>query len=157
MIRNAFWNIVFSLFFAALLFLGMKWLYENGKMVTSISTVDFFLITLATFRLIRLFSYDLITKFLRDAFSLAPHNSFLGTLGALLHCPWCTGLWFSAFVLFFYLATPLAWPLILVLALAGTASFIQILANLVGWTAESKKRKALALTVSETPTTNTCG
>jgi energy-converting hydrogenase Eha subunit G len=78
----------------------------------------------------------------------------MGTLSALLHCSWCQGLWFSGFVIFFYFATPLAWPVILILALAGVASFIQILANLAGWSAELKKRTVLG---PDHKSTGTCG
>jgi len=42
-------------------------------------------------------------------------------------------------VVFAYHATPIAWYAILVLALASAASFLQLLANLVGWHAEAKK------------------
>ena len=57
----------------------------------------------------------------------------------LINCPWCTGLWFALVVVFAYHATPIAWYAILVLALASAASFLQLLANLVGWHAEAKK------------------
>jgi len=76
---------------------------------------------------------------MRDWFKEAPPESLLGTMGALLNCPWCTGLWFSFLVVFFAYATPVAWPIILILALAALATFIQIIANLIGWHAEGKK------------------
>lgn len=101
---------------------------------------------LATMRLIRLFTYDIITAFIRNWFVEKDPDSPLGTLGALINCPWCTGLWFAFMVLFFYFATPVSWYLILVLALAWAASFFQILANLIGWSAEVRKSQAQSLT-----------
>lgn len=137
---NAFWNIFFSLFFAVLLALGIGYLVAIGGFNRPLLTGDLVLMTLAIWRLIRLFSYDVITAFFRAWFTNAPPDTFRGTLHALINCPWCIGLWFSFVVVFFYFATPYAWPVILILALAAVASFLQLLANLVGWSAEAKKR-----------------
>lgn len=137
---NAFWNILFSLFFAALVVLGTGYLVLMGAFDRPLHTGDLILMALAIFRLIRLFTYDAITAFIRNWFKDAPKDTFRGTISTLLHCPWCIGLWFSATVVFFYFATPYAWPVILILALAALASFFQLVANLVGWSAEAKKR-----------------
>lgn len=139
--KSAFWNIVFSIFFAAIVIKGALWLTDGGRYIPAVSAFDLTLLSLAIFRLIRLTSYDVITKFIRDAVAPAPRDSFLGTFSQLVNCPWCTGLWFSFFVVFAYYATPAAYPIIIVLALAGVASFFQVLANLVGWHAEGKKRE----------------
>ena len=87
----------------------------------------------------RLFTYDAITAFIREWFEGADPESFRGSLGTLINCPWCTGLWFALVVVFAYFATPIAWYGILVLALASSASFLQLLANLIGWQAQAKK------------------
>lgn len=152
--KTAFWNIVYGLFFLALVFSGTGWLVEHGFMARYIALGDFLLIALAIFRLVRLTSYDVITQFIRDAVAGAPKGTFVGTFSELVHCPWCTGLWFSFFVVFFYYATPVAWPIILILALAGVASVFQILSNLIGWSAELKKRTVLG---PENKSTSTCG
>lgn len=148
-----FWSIFFSLFFAALLFVGIGWLAATGRFNRPVSIGDFVLMALAIWRLIRLFTYDAITAFVRDWFAGASPNTFRGTLNALVTCPWCIGLWFSYFVVFFYFATIYAWPVILVLALAAVASFLQILGNLIGWSAEAKKRMVLGSENSS----GTCG
>lgn len=152
--KNAFWSIVYGLFFVVLVFVGMGFLVEEGMLSRYVSLGDFMLMALAIFRLVRLASYDVITQFIRDAVKDAPANSFVGTFSQLVHCPWCTGLWFSFFVVFFYFATPVAWPIILILALAGVAAVIQILANLIGWSAEFKKRVVLG---TESKSNSTCG
>lgn len=137
-----FWYTAFSLFFIALLVLAYQWLSVRGLLDYGMSAGDIVLVSLAVMRLVRLFTYDKITKFVRDWFVGAAPDSFRGTLGALLDCPWCTGLWFSGFVLFFYYAWDGAWFFILILAIASIASFLQILANLAGWSAEHRKREA---------------
>jgi len=138
-----FWYVAFSLFFTALVVSGYLYLADAGRLTPSVSLADFLLIVLATMRLVRLFSYDIITAFIRNWFAGADPRSFLGTLGALINCPWCSGLWFASLVVFFYFATPIAWYAILVLALSAVASFLQILANLIGWSAEAKKKEVV--------------
>lgn len=152
--RIAFWHITFSLFFAALMLLGLSWLAATGRLTAWVPLGDFLLMALAIMRLTRLFTYDLITAFVRDWFAGAPSGTFGGTLRELLNCPWCTGLWFSFVVVFAYFATPYAWPVILILALAGVASTLQIAANLLGWSAEYKKRVVQG---PEHKSTSTCG
>lgn len=155
MMRGLFWNLFFLLFFVVLVMIGYGWLFADGRLANWISLGDFFLIALAVFRLVRLFTYDLITKFIRDFFASAPRDSFSGTISSLLACPWCTGLWFSAFIIFFYFATPFSWPFILILAIASIASIFQIIANLIGWSAEVKKRMVLGNPAGENG--STCG
>lgn len=139
--RIHFWNLAFSLFFAVLVLMAGSWIVATGRAQLGITAGNFILMALAIFRLVRLFTYDHITAFIREWFAEKPDTSLLGTMGALLNCPWCTGLWFSFLVVFFAYATPIAWPIILILALASVASFLQILTNWIGWHAEGKKRE----------------
>lgn len=148
------WNFLFSLFFLVLVLAAAAWLVSTGRAQSGISTGNFILMALAIFRLVRLLTYDHITEFMRNWFVSAPKDSFLGTVGALLNCPWCTGLWFSFLVVFFGYASPLAWPIILILALAALASFLQILTNLIGWKAEEKKLDVYTKKGERAP--NTC-
>ncbi len=152
--KNAFWNIVFSLFFLGLVYCGVMWLMDAGAFPLTVTLGDFLLMMLAIFRLTRLTSYDIITQFIRDAVKDAPKGTFVGTFAELIRCPWCTGLWYSFFVVFFFFATPFAYPVVLILALAGVASVVQITANLLGWSAEFKKRVVLG---TESKSTTTCG
>lgn len=137
-----FWHTTLSLFFAAIAVLAYLWLEAAGRLPVgagSVSLGDFVLMTLAIARLVRLFTYDNITAFIREWFAEADPRSFSGSLGTLINCPWCTGLWFSLVVAFAYFATPIAWYAILVLALSTAASALQLIANLIGWHAEAKK------------------
>lgn len=119
---------------------GAIWLTDTGCL-TAVPVGDFVLMALAVMRLTRLVVYDHITAFARDWFSGTEAHTFRGTIDQLVNCPWCTGLWFAFFVPFFYFATPCAWFIIFVLALAAVGSLLQILANLIGWYAEGKKRE----------------
>jgi hypothetical protein len=142
--RNHFWNLLLTVFFAGMVSYGIWYLVMTGGFARNVALGDFFLMALAVWRLTRLFTYDAIMKFVRDWFVGAKPSSLRGTLHTLINCPWCTGLWFAFFVVFFYFATPYAWPVILILAVAAVGSFFQILSNFVGWSAELRKAHALA-------------
>jgi Protein of unknown function (DUF1360) len=146
-----FWNFVFSVFFFILVVMGSIILETESRInLDELSTVDFVLMTLATWRLTRLFVYDNITKFIREQFwdvvkagkgytlekpKVGPRR----TMADLLSCPWCIGVWAAAVVIFFYLITPYATYPVMLLALSAVATFLQLLSNLVGHKAEQAK------------------
>jgi hypothetical protein len=144
--RFHFWHTILLLFYVAVAFLAYAWLSANGKLASFVPVGDFILMTLAIQRLVRLFTYDAITQFVRDWFAGADSESLRGSLGTLVNCPWCTGLWFALVVAFFYFATPvIAWYAILVLALASAGSLFQLFANYLGWSAEGRKRECQSI------------
>ena len=146
-----FWNFVFSVFFLILVVMGAIILETESRIVLDeLSTVDFMLMTLATWRLTRLFVYDHITKFIREQFwdvvkvgkgytlekpKVGPRR----TMADLLSCPWCIGVWAAAVVIFFYLVTPYATYPIMLLAISAVATFLQLLSNLIGHKAEQAR------------------
>jgi hypothetical protein len=148
-----FWNFVFSVFFLILVIMGSIILETESRIVLDeLSTVDFVLMTLATWRLTRLFVYDNITKFIREQFwdvvkagkgytlekpKVGPRR----TMADLLSCPWCFGTWSAATVIFFYLVTPYATYPIMLLALSAVATLLQLLSNLIGHKAEQLKNE----------------
>ncbi len=150
------WNFVFSVLFAVLLFVSVWSFYQKyGGAPAYISLFDMVLISLAIFRITRLFVYDKITQFLRDLFMQGrsvvgedgqtyierrPYRGGpLRTISDLLACPWCTGMWASLFVVYFYYTLPFAWYVILMLAIAGVGNLMQLVANMIGWRAENLK------------------
>lgn len=155
--KQNFWNFIFSVIFAVLLFImtfKLAWWHRGNFIMPKISLGDFLLMSLAVFRLIRLFSYDKITQFARDIFldieydskgeivsRIKPAPGFRRTVVELLDCPWCTGVWVTLFVAFFYLWTPVSHFAVMVLAVAGVATLFQLSANAIGWTAENLKQK----------------
>ncbi|MEN9920668.1 MAG: hypothetical protein RL538_561 [Candidatus Parcubacteria bacterium] len=148
-----FWNFVFSMFFLVLVVMGAIILESEARIkLTELSLTDYVLVTLASWRLTRLFVYDAITKFFREQFwdvvkagkgfklekpKVGPRR----TLADLLSCTWCFGMWASATVIFFYLLTPYAVFPVVLLAVGAVASFLQILSNLVGHQAEYAKNQ----------------
>ncbi len=156
--NQVFWYLAYILFFVAILtFSALILARVNGGLPSGITTFDLVLIILATFRLTRLFVYDKVSKFFRDWFldeenlisqdgelliaRTRPEDGPRRTGLELLECPWCVGVWFAALVVFFYYLTPITWYFILILAVSGVSTFIQILANMIGWRAEHLKNK----------------
>ncbi|HRH55919.1 MAG TPA: DUF1360 domain-containing protein [Candidatus Paceibacterota bacterium] len=138
---KAFWNILYSVFFIGLITVAFLWLSERGQLIADIPVFHLVLLSLATFRLVRLFTYDHITDYLRDWVRTRREDSFLGTAGSLLGCPWCTGMWFAFLAYVGYAAAPaVVLPLALILSIAAAASLFQLVANLIGWSAEATKR-----------------
>lgn len=147
------WNLVFSVFFLVLVVMGSIILEtESYRPLPDFTLIDYALVTLATFRLIRLFVYDAITKFFREQFFdvekvgkelllVKPSTGPRRTLADLMSCPWCFGAWAAALVVFFYVLTPYAYFVVVFLAISGVATFIQLLANLIGHRAEQLKNQ----------------
>lgn len=146
-----FWNFVFTVFFLTLVVMGAIILDTESRIAPAeISLIDIAILSLATFRLVRLFVYDTVTKWFREQFwdakklrgelvLVKPATGPRRTLADLTSCPWCIGLWAAAMVTFFYLWTEMAYFPVLLLAVAGIGSLFQLFANLVGWQAEKSK------------------
>lgn len=124
-INQGKWHNIFGAVYIVLLLVTLAILKSLDKLPLSISTFDFFLLAFCIFRLVRLFTYDSITEHIRDyfkKFESGPEKEAFD----LLDCPWCTGVWIALPVVFFFFLTSLAWYPILILALSGIATFIQI-------------------------------
>lgn len=150
--RIDWWNILFTIFFGFLVYGAFLVVTASGVTPGSISLWDTTLMALAAFRLTRLFVYDSIMAWLRDLFATARPMTFTGTIKTLINCPWCMGLWFALIVGTTYFLAPIIWFFVFILALAGLATLIQLLANLIGWSAELKKRQALSASVGDSST-----
>lgn len=147
------WNIVFLTLFLVAFIVGMNVLAEYAYIgYGALGFYDIALLSLASFRITRLVTYDAIFRFFREMFWNAevmngevvltkPIRGPRRTLADLISCPWCVGVWSAALVIFFYLLTPWAYVPIAFLAIAGIGSFIQVYANMIGWRAEAAKYK----------------
>lgn len=146
-----FWNFVFSFFFLFLVVMGAIILETEARIPwADLTLIDFTLMTLATWRLIRLFVYDHITKWLREQFYDVkkvgkgytlekPKFGVRRTIADLFTCPWCMGVWMAALVVFVYMLTPYAYYVAIFLSISVVATFLQLLTNLIGWQAEKVK------------------
>jgi hypothetical protein len=154
-----FWNILFIIFFVGIACASLFYLEGiRDGLPHHISFFDAVLIVLAAFRITRLVVYDKISRFFREWFvqkqevvrddevwvEIVPYaRGFRASVYELLNCPWCIGMWSALIVIFCYYAFSWSWYLILLLAIAGASSFVQIVANAVGWKAENLKADSL--------------
>ena len=130
------WNAVLMAVLVFLFFVLSSIVWSvRGYLPYEIPAFDFILLCLATFRAIRLVAYDKIFLFVRDYFERS-EKGFKRAMFNLLQCPWCVGIWIALGLTFGYFVFPVAWYFILLLALAGVGSFLQIIVNLLGWRAE---------------------
>lgn len=143
------WNIFFTLVFLLMITSGIWTLLMYGyRTPESITVFEFVVLVLATLRLTRLVLHDKVSAFVRDQFYdrnmvghlVKPQKGIRRTLADLLSCPWCFGMWAGAVVVFFFLLSPLSYYVIIFFAIAGAATLIQILGNLIGWHAEKAKQ-----------------
>lgn len=142
-----FWHIIFLSLFLAFFVSGVIILEgSDTASIHNLTLAEFALLSLATFRITRLFVYDKITAFFREQFYNArtlktstvlekPLSGPRRTLADLFSCPWCFGLWAGTIVVFFYEFTPYAWYPIVILALSAVGTLLQIFANIIGYKA----------------------
>lgn len=138
-----FWNFVFSVFFLILLVMAAIILETESRIpLVDLALTDYVLVTLAAWRLTRLFVYDEVTRFIREQFLDVkkvgksyqlekPKTGPRRTLADLFDCPWCVGIWVAFVTLFVYLLTPYAVLPVTVLAIASVATFLQLLTGAV--------------------------
>lgn len=151
-----YWITIIS--FLVLSGLAMLVLYvRDGEIPQTIEPYHIIILSLACFRLIRLFTYDQIMRAVRDLFVekrevVDEHGQHFivrrkvqtggrRSLADLFSCPWCMGMWVSFFTVFFYFAFPMLRYFALVLAIAGIGSMLQIFMNMVGAKAEFYKHE----------------
>jgi len=151
--QQYFWSFVFSVFFVILVIMGAIILETEARLDwVDLTTVDYVIMLLASWRLTRLFVYDNITRFVREQFLdvvkagrgyrlETPKAGPRRLLADLFSCPWCMSIWTSAIVVFLYLITEYAvFPFVL-LGLSAIVSFLQIGTNLLGHSAERAKQQ----------------
>ncbi len=146
------WNIVSMFVFVLLLIALGTLLNSKGFDIKQVTLFELTLVSLATYRMIRLMVYDRIFKLIRDII-----KSFKGTgpgdsLKAIITCPWCAGVWISLFNVAVFLILPFGELFIYIMAIAGVATFFQISVNILGLIADEKqmdvkeKRKKTGIT-----------
>ncbi|MEH7417911.1 DUF1360 domain-containing protein [Neobacillus drentensis] len=108
----------------------------------NITFLTLLLLSLASFRLTRLLVFDRIFEFIREPFFDEVREEHDGEveiyyvpkkagvkkfIGELLSCYWCTGIWSAAFIVsFHYICPDISRPIILILAVAGVASLLEL-------------------------------
>ncbi len=139
--------------------LGWILVQINGALPRSISFAGAALVVLASFRMIRGTTYDKLLRSIRELFQydktiveagVGEEKMVVKTrvkpgirraIAETIECPWCTGWWTTMIALFLYFLSPVTYIVLLLLALSGIASFIQLCANVVGNKSEILEKK----------------
>jgi hypothetical protein len=129
--NQSFWHNISSVLYLLLVGGATYYLNSEGKFMRDISWIDFTLLFLATFRIIRLLTYDKITQHIR-VYLRRFDNGVGKELALLLDCPWCTGIWAGLLVAFIFFLNPIFYFFILALAISGMGSFVQIVIWKIG-------------------------
>jgi hypothetical protein len=151
------WNFLSSIFFIVVLIVALCIIWRvRGEFPSSLPWLDLVLMVFATLRITRLIVYDKIARWFRELFMEKRHiekegvaaielKPFEGgirhTIYDLLQCPWCISVWSALAVVFCYFIFPWGWMVILLLAVSGAGSLLQIISNMIGWHAEDRKHE----------------
>lgn len=136
------WNVVFMIVFFALLgisFWGLTDGLDRFRWLYLMTAGDIIIISLATFRVIRLVTFDKIFAFVREWFFVRdaqgmvqkPAGGPRRTVAELIECIWCTGLWAALFVSVLYFATDVTRFFVIILAIAAIATVLQNFSQMI--------------------------
>jgi hypothetical protein len=97
-------------------------------------------IVLASYRMTRILVFEKIFKYFRDVLKRREDLYLIGTLSSIITCPWCAGVWVTLVIIVFYYLVPFGTVLVYVLALAGVASMVILISNLLHMWTDRKQR-----------------
>jgi uncharacterized membrane protein len=132
-----FWSAF--VFFGAVLLVGY-FLKRKGIDIRDLTMKESLLVILATYRMTRILVFEKILKHFRDALKKRQNLYVIGTIHSMVTCPWCAGVWVTLVIIVFYFLVPYGALLVYVLALAGLASMVILISNLLHMYTERRQR-----------------
>lgn len=132
-----FWSVF--VFFGAVVLVGF--LLENkGVEIQKLTFKEAVVIVLASYRMTRILVFEKIFKYFRNVLKKREDLYVIGTLSSIVTCPWCAGVWVTLIIVVFYFLVPYGMLLVYVLALAGVASMVILISNLLHMYTEGRQR-----------------
>lgn len=132
-----FWSVF--VFLSALAVVGY-FLWKKEVDIEELSFKEALVIILASFRMTRILVFERIFKYFRDVLKRREDLYVVGTIHAMITCPWCAGVWITLIILVLYYLVPFGVLLVYVLALAGLASMLILVSNLLHMYTERRQR-----------------
>lgn len=132
-----FWSAF--VFFGAVLLVG-HFLNRVGVDIRDLTMKEALLVILASYRMTRILVFEKILKHFRDALKRRENLYVIGTIHSMVTCPWCAGVWVTLIIIVFYFLVPYGALLVYVLALAGLASMVILISNLLHMYTERRQR-----------------
>ena len=138
--KHQAWN-----FWSAFVFLGAvvlvgHFLNREGIDIRDLTMKEAVLVILASYRMTRILVYEKILKHFRDALKRRENLYVIGTIHSMVTCPWCAGVWVTLIIIVFYFLVPYGALMVYVLALAGLASMVILVSNLLHMYTERRQR-----------------
>ena len=115
-------------------------LKKEGIDIEELTFKQALLIILASYRMTRILVFEKIFKYFRDVLKKREDLFVLGTIHSMITCPWCAGVWVTLIIIAFYFMVPYGVLLVYVLALAGLASMLILVSNLLHMYTERRQR-----------------
>jgi len=132
-----FWSVF--VFFGAIVLVG-HFLKREGVDIRDLTMKEAVLVILASYRMTRILVFEKIFKYFRDAMKKRHDLYIIGTINSMITCPWCAGVWVTLIIVVFYFLIPYGDLLVYVLALAGLASMVILISNLLHMYTERRQR-----------------
>jgi hypothetical protein len=132
-----FWSAIALLVYALLLAACLALVAEAGDIaLANLGFFDLAVMGLAAFRLVHLITFDKIFEMVRTAF-MDRHGASLKNaergwrrlMCEFMQCIWCTGMWSGLIVVVAYCLGPWLRLAVLVLAVAGLGSLLQVVSK----------------------------
>jgi hypothetical protein len=139
------WNFLATLFYLvclAALGFGLK---RIGITREDFGVGDIALMSIATYRLTRILVFDKIFKLFRDFLKSREKLYVFYVIREIITCPWCAGVWVALIVVALYFMVPFGDVFIILLTIAGIASFLVVSINFIGLCTEEKQQKVKEL------------
>ena len=138
--KHQAWN-----FWSAFVFLGAVVLVgyllkQKGVDIKELTFKEALLVILASTRMTRILVFEKILKHFRDALKKRENLYVIGTIHSMITCPWCAWVWVTLIIIALYFLVPYGVLLVYVLALAGLASMVILVSNLLHMYTERRQR-----------------
>ena len=135
------WNFLATVFYVFCL-VGLGYgLKRFGVSKEDFQVGDIALMSMATYRLTRILVFDKIFKLFRDFLKSREKLHVFYVIREIITCPWCAGVWVALFVVAIYFMVPFGDIFIILLTIAGIASFLVVSINFIGLSTEEKQHK----------------
>ena len=138
--KHQAWNFWSAFVFIGAVLLVGYLLKQKGVDIKELTFKEALLIVLASTRMTRILVFEKILKHFRDALKKRQNLYVIGTIHSMVTCPWCAGVWVTLFVIVLYFLVPYGTVLVYVLALAGLATVVILLSNLLHMYTERRQR-----------------
>lgn len=126
-------------FISAVVLVGY-FLRKQGVDIEEMTFKQALVMILASYRMTRILVFEKIFKYFRDALKKRENLYVIGTIHSMITCPWCAGVWATLLIIALYFLVPFGILLVYVLALAGLASMLILVSNLLHMYTERRQR-----------------